>query len=507
MYLDPARIRSRVRIPTRVRSRLAISVATALVVVIGGTVVALSKSDPGADYQHQLAAQSEAIFGFGHPLDDAASGAFSGPGDQAVETAKGLSVRLVSSSVGQNADMIALWPNDDHPTHAIICNEVNSFDPIVSGSPNPDLGKPTLQRVDLATGNVEDILTGTISCDPVHRTAWGTIEFGEEDGPVGRFYELRDPLHTSGVTINRATGATSDPTRVVVRKALGQLSFEGIVTLPDGTTYYGDELRPSNGKPGGGIYKFVPSSPWSGSAAITSLDQSPLVSGTVHVLRLASSGRSFGDFGQGTNNGEGKWVALATPADPTTFNLATTALAAGGYTGFYRPEDMDLDPIAWAGGRFRACWNNTGNDQAAQWGETVCLEDAATSNTAFPTGHRPVVAPFNLGDPELRMPDNIDFQPGTGIAYLLMDATTSVENAAYSNDSVWACLPDGADHDVLSDGCVRVLNLKDGEAEFTGIQFLGDGRSFLIHLQHRTQDGRAVDGTTDEILVSGLDVH
>ena len=52
------------------------------------------------------------------------------------------------------------------------------------------------------------------------------------------------------------------------------------------------------------------------------------------------------------------------------------------------------------------------------------------------------------------------------------------------------------------------MNLKDGEAEFTGIQFLGDGKSFLIHLQHRTQDPgvRAVPSTADEILVSGLSI-
>ena len=57
-----------------------------------------------------------------------------------------------------------------------------------------------------------------------------------------------------------------------------------------------------------------------------------------HVLRLGL--RSGGtDYGQGSNTGAGKWIPLTTPADPTTFNLATTALAAGGYTGFYRPED------------------------------------------------------------------------------------------------------------------------------------------------------------------------
>ena len=57
------------------------------------------------------------------------------------------------------------------------------------------------------------------------------------------------------------------------------------------------------------------------------------------------------------------------------------------------------------------------------------------------------------------------------------------------------------------DGEVMVMNLRDGEAEFSGITFLADGRSFLIHLQHRTQEGRAVQGTTDEVLVSGLAIH
>lgn len=104
------------------------------------------------------------------------------------------------------------------------------------------------------------------------------------------------------------------------------------------------------------------------------------------------------------------------------------------------------------------------------------------------------------------MPDNMAFQPNTGVLSVLIDATTSAEDSAFSDDDVWACLPDGDDSDTLSDDCVRVRTLKDGNAEFTGIQFLQDGRSFLIHLQHRTQDGRAVPHTTDEILVSRLRV-
>jgi len=39
------------------------------------------------------------------------------------------------------------------------------------------------------------------------------------------------------------------------------------------------------------------------------------------------------------------------------------------------------------------------------------------------------------------------------------------------------------------------------------IQFLGDGKSFLINHQHRTQDGRAVPETTDMLQVRGLAVN
>ena len=45
-------------------------------------------------------------------------------------------VSLVSSSVASAADQIALWPNDDHPTHLFVCDEETS--------------NPAVQRVDLS---------------------------------------------------------------------------------------------------------------------------------------------------------------------------------------------------------------------------------------------------------------------------------------------------------------------------------------------------------------------
>ena len=318
---------------------------------------------------------------------------------------------------------------------------------------------------------------------------------GEESGPDGRVYEIFDPLTITNVQVNHETGDSSDPTHVVARTALGQLSYEGIVSLPDGTTYYGHELRPSNGKAGGGIYKFVPVTLNNGGP-IGSLTESPYVAGSVYVLRLGL--RSGGtDYGHGTNSGAGQWIGpLSTESD-----LASSATAAGGYTGYYRSKDMELDPIAWVNGKVRACWANTGNDSQEFWGKVLCVNDESTTDTSFNTGTRPVVTPFLIGNPSLRMPDNLAFQPHTGILYINMDATTSAENPEFTNDDVWACLPDGEDTDTLSDGCVRVMTLKDGEAEFTGIEFLADGEKFLIHLQHRTQEGRAIPSTTDELLI------
>lgn len=449
------------------------------------------RRDPGIDYQRDLIDHSEDYFGFGRPVAKAADTPSSTlPGPKAVEVARGLRVSLVSDMVGQNADQMALWPNDEKPEYAIFCNEINGTS---AGSP------ATVQRVNLKTGEVSDMVFGMRSCDPALRTPWGTILVGEESGSSGRAWEIMDPLNVNGVQVDRVAGTSSDPAHVAVRGAMGQVSYEGVVVMPDGSAYYGDELRPSSTKVGGGIYKFVPSAPYTGGS-VSSLDESPLASGSVYVLRLGLRG----DLGQGNNTGAGKWFQLSSDSD-NAGDLAAQANAAGGYTGYYRPERMAIDPIAAAEGRFRACWTNTGNDVAANWGEVMCMTDAPTSDAGFPTGAAPVVEPFVIGNPSLRMPDNLMFQPKTGILYLLMDASTSAEGD-FTNDDVWACLPDGADTDILTDGCVRVMTLKDGNAEFTGIHFLADGKSFLINLQHRTQEGRAVQGTTDMIRVAGLKV-
>jgi secreted PhoX family phosphatase len=474
------------------RRRALVGALMALGIALGfmaGVTTSRARSEQPRDFglstERRLRTESEDLFGFGRPVPASATTPSSTlPGEQAVDVAQGLKVKLVTDKVADNADQIVLWPNDSKPTYAFMCNEINGA---AAGAPT------TFQRVRLADGQITNMISGLVACDPARRTPWGTLLIGEEAGAAGRVWEVLDPVNVSGVTVNRAAGTSSDP-RVVSRDALGRVSFEGLAILIDGTTYYGDELRPSAGKPGGGIYKFVPTTKRAANAGpITSLDQSPFAAGNVYVARLGAGA----SFGQGANLGAGIWVG------PLTGNLAAAALAAGGYTGYFRPEDMDIDPIAAANGKLRFCWTNTGADAAANWGEVLCMTDDAAATAT--TGSNPTVSLFVTGSPSIRMPDNLAFQPKTGILYLLMDASTSADSA-FGNNDVWACLPDGADQDVLTDGCVRVMTLKDGNAEFTGIQFLADGRSFYINLQHRTQTGRAVQGTTDMIKVSGIQV-
>lgn len=316
--------------------------------------------------------------------------------------AKGLRVRVVTQgTAAPNLDMIALWPDAVHPTTLIACNE-------------QDIADPGLQAIDLATGAVTTLLTGTADCDPAHVTPWGTVLFGEEagGGPTGgQMLELIDPLGVEGVAFDRATGTFSGGVgsdHFAVRSALGRNSFEGIALLPNGVAYYGDENRPSSGSPGGAYFKFIPTSPRDVNAGpIASLDESPLVSGAVYGLRLGlRSGAT--DYGQGTNHGLGSWTTIPTSPEPDLRQVTADL----NLTGYYRPEDLSLDEAALAAGNVRWCGNNTGNEVTDHlWGETVCLTDGTLAE-AVTNGAVPEMSLFVAGNPELAMADNIAYQPG-----------------------------------------------------------------------------------------------
>ena len=448
--------------------------------------VAIGALDVGQKRDANLRSRSMELFGVKSAL--VASSTTSADPAQAVVDArklasfsKGLHVHVVTQ--GQAApilDMIALWPNDTNPTHLIACNEGDATD-------------PGLQRIDLATGEVETILTGTISCDPAHVTPWGTLVFAEEfgGGPSGgRLYELIDPLDATDVTLDRDAGTFSGGVGAesfTARPALGRLSFEGVGILPNGVVYYGDENRPNVGMPGGAYFKFVPSSLWSdGDAAITDLAQSPLASGSVYGLRVGlRSGAS--DSGQGTEIGLGVWVPIPSSPDPD-LRAQTAELKL---TGYYRPEDLQFDLGELSNGNVRWCGNNTGNEVTDHtWGNTVCLTDGTVEEAAT-NAVAPDIQLFVLGNLQFAMMDNVAFQSGRGNWVIHEDGDNI---ATGRNNDLWDCLPDGGDDDTFTDGCIRIATLHDlgpagapneGEgAEWTGGVFDSTGTRFFVSVQH-----------------------
>ncbi len=164
---------------------------------------------------------------------------------------------------------------------------------------------------------------------------------------------------------------------------------------------------------GGGIYKFVPTNPYTGTGQppVTMPMLSPLVSGDIFGLRVAANGSS--NWGQGAEIGKGRWTAVdkapAGVVDAAGNTILRNAQVLQKFTGYYRPEDMDIDPEAAKDGIFRACWANTGRlnsgggttlENSAVYGEVMCLVEEASA--AAPTGTIPVVTRFIAGSQQMR---------------------------------------------------------------------------------------------------------
>ncbi len=488
------------RIPCHRRRfvRTVIAAGLASIVASWQPASADDQLDFGLKIEHLLQAQSETLLGIEEPVKESAFGPYNGAdGTLAVIAAKGLHVSVVSNATYPMSDQIALWPNNVNPTHAFVC--VEDF---FSGN---DATRASLQRVDLngnSDSNVEVTVKGISSCDPVRRTAWGSIVVGEESGPNGGFYEIMNPMSLSGsdpaVISDRAAGTSNKP-NVVKRTAIGNMSWEGVAILEDGTMYFGDEKRPSNGKPGGAIYKFVPTVPYqSWNGLITNPALSPLASGTNYGMRLGTrSGNT--DYGQGSETGRGVWMEIAPASYVDVYGNINLGLAQRdlGLTGYYRPEDMDRDPIAADQGVVKVCWINTGRmtnglnsaiENGHLYGEVICMVDEPVIGA--PSNASPVVKRFVSGDRDMNHFDNIAFQPHRGNVVLLEDGEVEVRAAdgnlvALRGNDVWACLPNGGDRDVMTDGCVRILSLADTSAEPTGLIFDARGDTAYLNIQHR----------------------
>ena len=113
--------------------------------------------DFGLFRDQQLRAHSRQLFGVTDPLEFSSTTSVDAATAEADPTAlatfaPSLRVRVVTAAAnaGPNIDMIALWPDDQHPTHLIVCNEEG-------------VTEPAVQRVRLSDGRVKTILTGMVS--------------------------------------------------------------------------------------------------------------------------------------------------------------------------------------------------------------------------------------------------------------------------------------------------------------------------------------------------------
>ena len=456
----------------------------------------VAAADFGVDRDKMLADRSMELFGIEAPL---AEGAKASPEegyrtlDQAatdeLAVAPGLTAEFLTRDVANNLDQMDFWPATN-PTHLIGCIEGDRED-IGGGKMNP-----SVQAISLADGTVKTLLRGLTSCDGVRTTPWGTFLISEEEDDGG-MYEAIDPLAMDNVVVtDRATGEMSDGAHIVKRTNMAVIAWEGFMVTPEGVVIGGDELRPGTGAKdvdGGAIFKFIPATLHTGGA-ITSLDQSPLAAGTTYAMQVQCQGSKV-QYGQGCEIGKAAWIEI----DPAN---ARTDADAKGATGYYRPEDLHMDR-SYQGVGIRFCGANTGNEEAENYAEVICTVDLAPTEApqaddkgklVFTT----TVNRFLEGDTVANSFDNLSFQGTMANLYVVED---------HPNGEIWACLPDGADRDIKTDGCIRVFAVKDTSAEPTGFIFSDDGLTAYVSIQHSDDTNVAkVDdyGTDDLIKITGF---
>ena len=431
-----------------------------------------------------------------------------------------LTPQYITREGGNNLDQIQFLPvGSSSPTHMIACIEVTlaclsgaCADPFVFG----DKLTPSVQRINLSTGAVETVVRGMTICDGIRTTPWGTVIATEEDfvGDVGAAYEILDPMTTDQFTvldrkgggqaavIVDQTGADASD-RIAKRTALPVIRYEGLYVDETGVILAGDEERPGSYAPGdtdgGALFKFIPSTlRLPGAGNITALSQSPLVAGTNYALQVSCINNNQ-QFGQGCEIGNGRWVVLpAVPAavgeDVGIARIGRESADQIGATGYYRPEDLHDDPSysdPLNPNAVRFCFANTGDRTASNFGEVQCAIDQ--NITAALATRQVVINRFVEGNGTLNQPDNLAFQPGSNVLYVIEDNP---------NGDVWACLPDGVDTDIKSDGCVKVFTLADASAEPTGFIFTPDGSTAIFNIQHSNDNLMPLfDGfSTDDVV-------
>ena len=213
-----------------------IPVCAAVLAALSVTPAVLAApADFGEKQEHLLKAQSVQLFGFEAPIEKSATydDYIARENATAAERqllAKGLTAAFVTRKIGGLGDMIAFWPNDLEYSHVIVCNEWGRS----PGHAGMNGGRnPSVQRIDVETGAVENILFGMSRCDGIRTTQWGTVLATEENGADGSAYEILDPLGTNGCWVyDRGAPGTDADIRDAFNSAAPDSCEDHIIKRP-----------------------------------------------------------------------------------------------------------------------------------------------------------------------------------------------------------------------------------------------------------------------------------
>ena len=185
---------------------------------------ATAADDFGKKVQDHLKDHANKYFGIIKPLD--ASESVTVPrvplqsASDLIKLASGLHAKIVTRKSANNSDMMAFWPSDTKPTHIVTCIEAGNSAVGIYPTGQSKL-TPSVQTVNLATGEVKTILRGMTGCDGIRRTPWNTIVATEEVDDGG-LYEILNPLTTTEQTlVARGESATTDSAGNPVKWASG----------------------------------------------------------------------------------------------------------------------------------------------------------------------------------------------------------------------------------------------------------------------------------------------
>ena len=279
-----------------------------------------------------------------------------------------------------------------------------------------------MQRIDLATGAVETIVTGTTACDPIRRTAWGTIVFGEEAGNTGQLYELIDPLRhdrrDAGPDDRRVQRRHEPAEPGATRRARSPVVRGARVCWPTASCTTATSCGPRTARPVVRTTSSFPPPRSRASAPITQLADSPLASGSVFALKVGRRSGGNTTSGRATTRASARGCRCAAAsarcrrrATNVDLGAFATSQPADRLLPARGPRDRPGHAAVGQGPALRQQHRQRG--QRPHFGETVCITDGTVAsrwpNTAIPT-----VQYFVVGNPQFAMMDNLALQPGFG---------------------------------------------------------------------------------------------